>query len=184
MKAPSIPQTQSLPESTIPTYGVGDDLVILLGKTALVSSKSKPGTWREVDVVRHLCECPAFIGIPGKFEGRGHCRHVDAVKTAEEMDRASAQPIPNRCVSCGTEVNAGVLRCVSCGLDATFGRRCSVCGGPSTVTIAGVRYCGKDAPLPGSAEHDALMAAEERAMRWLDARDDRNLRIALSRVGS
>lgn len=68
---------------TIPTFGVGDDLVILLDALALVSSKSTPGAWRPVDLADHLCGCPAFVGIPGKFEGRGRCRHVDAVRAAE-----------------------------------------------------------------------------------------------------
>jgi hypothetical protein len=83
-------------DTTVPSYIIGDDRVLLLGATALVTSKSQPGSFREVDAVNYLCSCPAFVGIPGKFEGRGACRHVSAVKAAQEIDREQAEPVDDR----------------------------------------------------------------------------------------
>jgi hypothetical protein len=81
--------------SLVPTYYVGTDMVLLLGESALVTSKSSPGQWREVDVVNHLCACPSFAH-------RRACRHVDAVKVAEEEDRQNARPIEKLQCRCGS----------------------------------------------------------------------------------
>lgn len=69
------PQPIISDSTTIPTYSIGSDMVILMGETALVSSKSDPGSWRAVDVVRSLCACPGFLA-------RGKCRHVEATRKA------------------------------------------------------------------------------------------------------
>lgn len=79
-----LPQTQEPSGFTIPTYLVGDDLVILIGETVLVTSKSQPGAWRPVE--NETCTCVSF-------EYRGCCRHVEAARSAAEMDRKNAQPV-------------------------------------------------------------------------------------------
>jgi hypothetical protein len=104
--------TRALPP--IPTYTIGDDLVILVGVTTLVSSKSNPGQWWPIEFGR--CICPAFAGIPGKFEGRGTCRHVRAAAEAEIIDRATSlpEPDPTHCRRCGVQLSTRRLDVGSC----------------------------------------------------------------------
>jgi len=132
---------QTLPVSQVSPIrpiNVGDDDVLLInGSLALVTSKSEPGAWWPVEA--HVCHCPGATY-------RGHCRHLDAVREAEEMDRQSAEPV-----------------CSKCGI------------GPWTVRIGGTLFCGSCAPLPGTAEHRAAMMTGRQAERFLDARDARNL---------
>lgn len=92
----------------VPTYGVGEDMAIVLDGLVLVSSKSHPTCWRRVE--QGECSCEGFI-----FTGR--CRHIGVAKVAEEMDRLSAVPESERC-ACGqspyTLVMDGQRFCALC----------------------------------------------------------------------
>jgi hypothetical protein len=109
------PQPIIADQNLVQSYFIGSDQVILLGATALVSSKSVPGQWREVDAVLSLCACPGFLA-------RGHCRHVSAVREAQERDRETAQPVPAvLCSVCGKRPPCSVLgrmttKCARCTL--------------------------------------------------------------------
>jgi hypothetical protein len=107
--------------------------MILVGPSILVASRTTPGVWY-IYQDGH-CSCPGFTYY-------GRCHHVAAARTAEELDRAVAQPVtqPER------DEFGCLVWCSDCGsAKAEIGTRCAHCHDV---------YWAKPAPINTDAETD------------------------------
>lgn len=110
MHAPTTRQSVTDEHKTKVYTTSNGDKVILLGASALVSSKSEPDTMWMLEFGR--CSCPGQTY-------HQHCHHVDSLREAQEMDRAQAAPVecPDRC-GCGNPWTVKIQNRPFCGICA------------------------------------------------------------------
>lgn len=83
--SPSIADTATYTARTI-----GQDVAIYVDdSTILVSSVSKPGTYRLVNLIEGTCTCEAAV-----LGGYDHCHHRTTARTCAEIERREAKPVP------------------------------------------------------------------------------------------
>lgn len=104
---------------------VGSDVAIFVSpEVVLVSSVSKPGTYRMVNILENTCTCEASV-----LGGYDYCHHRTTARIVAELDRREATPVeaPSyRCFRCGCIVegaNHDAVECPSCTRERLIGER-------------------------------------------------------------
>lgn len=143
----------------IPMRQINGDFVLFVDAAhTYVSSKSRPGSFRTVDLVAGSCSCEAGVHGVG-------CHHLRSAREVAELDRETAVPVEstNACARCGTPLAAHLAFCDPCrDAIAAAKPRCG-CGNPWTIRITGVYYCGLCSPNAHPLTAEESMALGDRA---------------------